>query len=89
MNGRPVSASGTSADARLLTTIRTRLLDPAVLVIISVVFLISAIGQAILQAYVGDNSAVTTTVLSIIGSLFLAMAIILAARRHDHGSRRR
>jgi hypothetical protein len=89
MNGRPVPASGTSTAARLLTTVRTRLLDPAVLVIIAVVFLVSAVGQAILQAYVGDSSAVTTAVLSVIGSLFLAMAIIIAARRHDRGSRSR
>jgi uncharacterized membrane protein YhaH (DUF805 family) len=89
MNGRPVPANGTSTAARLLTTIRTRLRDPAVLVIIAVVFLVSAVGQAILQAYVGDSSAVTTTVLSVIGSLFLAMAIIIAARRHDRGSRSR
>jgi hypothetical protein len=58
MNSRTVHASGTSATARLLTTIRSRLLDPPVLVIIAVVFLISAVGQAILQAYFGDNSAV-------------------------------
>ena len=86
MHSRDVQASGTSAISRLLTTIRTRLLDPPVLVIIAVVFLISALSQAILQAYVGDNSAVITTVLSVLGSLSLALAIIIAARRHDRAS---
>ena len=89
MNSRPVPASGTSAAARLLTIIRTRLLDPVVLAIIAAVFLISAVGQAILQAYVGDDSAVITTGLSVLGSLFLSMAIIMAARRHDRGGRSR
>jgi hypothetical protein len=87
MNSRHVKASGTSAIARLITTIRTRLLDPPVLVIIAVVFLISAVGQAILQAYVGADSAVITTVLSVLGSLSLALAIIIAARSHDRASR--
>ncbi len=78
-----------SAAARLLTTIRARLLDPPVLVIIAVVFLISALGQAILQAYFGDNSAVIMVVLSVLGSFVLAMAIIITARRHDGASRGR
>ncbi len=42
---------------------------------------ISAVGQAALQSWVGDNSVVTTTVLSILGSAFLAAAIIIASRR--------
>jgi uncharacterized membrane protein YhaH (DUF805 family) len=73
----------------LLATIRTRLVDPTVLVIIAVVSFISAVGQAILQAYVGDDSPVITTVLSVLGSLFLAVAIVIAARRHDRASRGR
>jgi len=73
----------------LLATIRTRLVDPTVLVIIAVVSFISAVGQAILQAYVGDDSPVITTVLSVLGSLFLAIAIVIAARRHDRASRGR
>ena len=60
---------------RAFTTLRSRLQDPAVLVIIAVVFLISAVGQAILQALVGDNSVVITAVLSVLGSVFLAAAI--------------
>ena len=39
----------------VFATIRDRLRDPAVLVIIAVVFLISTVGQAILQAWVGDK----------------------------------
>jgi len=65
----------------VFATIRDRLRDPAVLVIIAVVFLISAVGQAILQAWVGDNSVVITAVLSDLGSVFLAAAIIVASRR--------
>ncbi len=70
-----------SAISGALATIRTRLQDPAVLVLIAVVFLVSAAGQAILQAWVGDNSAVVTAVLSILGSISLAAAIIVASRR--------
>ena len=66
-----------STIARVFTTLRSRLQDPAVLVIIAVVFLISAVGQAILQALVGDNSVVITAVLSVLGSVFLAAAIIV------------
>jgi len=65
----------------VLATLRDRLRDPAVLVIIAVVFLISAVGQAILQAWVADNSVVITAVLSALGSVFLAAAIIVASRR--------
>jgi len=65
----------------VLATLGDRLRDPAVLVIIAVVFLISAVGQAILQAWVGDNSVVITAVLSALGSVFLAAAIIVASRR--------
>lgn len=83
MDSRPTAASDPSAAARLLTSVRARLLDPAVLVIIAVVFLASAVGQAILQGYFGESSAVITAVLSVLGSLFLALAIVLAARRHD------
>ena len=70
-----------STIARVVTTLRGRLQDPAVLVIIAAVFLISAVGQAILQALIGDNSVVVTAVLSVLGSVFLAAAIIVASRR--------
>ena len=70
-----------STVVRVSTTLRARLQEPAVLVIIAVVFLISAVGQAILQALVGDNSVVITAVLSVVGSVFLAAAIIVASRR--------
>ena len=70
-----------STIVRVSTTLRGRLQDPAVLVIIAAVFLISAVGQAILQALVGDNSVVVTAVLSVLGSVFLAAAIIVASRR--------
>ena len=87
MKDRSEPTSGPSTAARSLTTIRSHLRESAVLVIIAVAFLISAVAQAILQAYVGENSAVITTVLSVLGSLFLAMAIIIAARGHDRASR--
>jgi hypothetical protein len=89
MHGRPDPTHGRSTADRVFTTVRARLRDPAVLVIIAVAFLISAVGQAALQAYVGENSAVITTVLSVLGSLFLAMAIITAARRHGRNDRGR
>ena len=71
-----------SSIARSFTTLRGQLRDPAVLVIIAAVFLISAVGQAILQTWVGDNSVVITAVLSVLGSVFLAAAIVVASRRH-------
>jgi hypothetical protein len=40
-----------STIVRVFMTLRGRLQDPAVLVIIAVVFLISAVGQAILQLW--------------------------------------
>jgi len=67
--------------AQWLGTIRARLRDPAVLTMIAVAFLVSAVGQAVLPAYVHDDSVVTTAVLSVLGSVFLTAAI--AARRHD------
>ena len=70
-----------STVVHVFRVVRGRLQDPAVLVIIAVVFLISAVGQAILQALVGDNSVVVTAVLSVLGSVFLAAAIIVASRR--------
>lgn len=68
---------------RWLGTARARLRDPAVLTIIAVTFLISAVGQGLLQAYAGDDSVITTTALSVLGSVFVAAAIIVAARRHE------
>ena len=68
---------------RWLGTVRARLRDPAVLAIVAVAFLVSAVGQGLLQAYVGDDSVITTTVLSVLGSVFVAAAIIAAARGHE------
>ena len=73
MNGSTVT--------RAATRFRHRLKDPAVLVIFAVVFFISAVGQAALQAWVGDGSVVIAAALSILGSAFLASAIIIASRR--------
>ncbi len=66
---------------RALVTLRRRLQDPAVLLVIAAVFLISAVGQAVLQTWVGDNSVVITAVLSVLGSILLAAAIVVASRR--------
>jgi hypothetical protein len=71
-----------------LSAVRARLRDPAVLTIIAVAFFISAIGQAVLQAYVHDDSVIMTTVLSVVGSVFVAAAIIVAARREEQATRR-
>lgn len=75
------------ACARWLGTMPARLRDPAVLIIIAVVFFVSALGQTVVQAYVHDGSVVTTAVLSVLGSMFVAAAILVAARRHDRTSR--
>lgn len=78
--GRP--AAGAGPERRWIATLRTHLHDPTVLVIVAAAFFISAVGQAVVQAYVNDNSVVTTAVLSVLGSVFLATAIVIAARRH-------
>lgn len=64
-----------------------RLRDPTVLTIIAVVFFVSAVGQALAQAYLHEDSVATVTVFTIAGSLFLAAAIIVAALRHERASR--
>jgi hypothetical protein len=74
---------------RWIRTVRAYLHEPAVLTIIAVAFFISAAGQAVVLAYLHDDSVVTTTVLSVFGSLFLAAAIIIAARRHDQAAKNR
>lgn len=74
---------------RWLHTAWLRLHEPAVLAIVAGVFFISAVGQSVVQAYIDDRSVVTTTVLSVFGSLFLAAAIIVAARRHEQATKTR
>lgn len=74
-----------STVVRVSTTLRRWLQNPTVLVVIAVVFLVSAVGQAILQAFVGDHSVVITAVLSVLGSVFLAAAITVASRRDRRG----
>jgi ABC-type uncharacterized transport system permease subunit len=74
---------------RWIHKVRTYLREPAVLVFIAVAFFISAVGQAVLQAYTHENSVITTTMFSVLGSLFLVVAIIIAARRHDQGTKNR
>ena len=82
----PVEADGRR---RWIRKVRTYLREPAVLVFIAAAFFISAAGQAVLQAYTHENSAVTTAMFSVLGSLFLAVAIIIAARRHGQGTKNR
>lgn len=53
------------------------------LVIVAVVFFVSALGQVVAQAYSGDESITATAVFSVTGSLLLTTAIVIAARRHD------
>jgi hypothetical protein len=60
-----------------------------VLIFIAVAFFISAVGQTVVSAYSHEDSVITTTVFSVLGSLFLAIAIIIAARRHDQGTKNR
>lgn len=63
--------------------VRARLRDPAVLTIIAVVFIVSAVGQAVFQRLVHDGSIVMTAILSVLGSFFLAAAIVVGVRRRD------
>ncbi len=85
MKGRaPVDADGRR---RWIRMVKSYLREPAVLVFIAVAFVISAVGQAVLQAYTHENSVVTTTMFSVLGSLFLTVAIIIAARRHGQGTK--
>jgi hypothetical protein len=64
-----------------------RLADPAMLTIVAAVFLISAAGQALAQAYLDDASVAVVAGFTIAGSLFLAAATVVAARRHDRTPR--
>jgi hypothetical protein len=54
---------------------------------IAVAFLVTAVGQAVLQAYIHDDSGITAAVLSVLGWVVLAAAIVAAARRHDQTSK--
>lgn len=69
--------AGTDGRRRWTRKVRTYLREPAVLVFIAVAFFASAVGQAVLQAYLHENSVVTTTIFRVLGSLFLAVAIIM------------
>jgi hypothetical protein len=66
---------------------KARLREPSVLVIIAVAFLVSSVLQTVVEAFLDEVSVATTAVLSVLGSLFLAAAIITAARRHDKAAR--
>jgi hypothetical protein len=54
---------------------------------IGVAFLVSAVGQAVLQVYVHDDSVITAAVLSVLDLVVLAAAIVAATRRHDQTSK--
>lgn len=82
----PVDVDG---KRRWIRAVRTYLREPAVLVFIAVTFFVSAAGQAVVQAFSHESSALTTTMFSVLGSLFLAVAIIIAARRHDRRTKNR
>lgn len=70
-----------------VTWLGRRLADPAVLTIIAAVFLVSAARRALAQAYLHDESVAVVAGFSIAGSLFLATAIVVAARRRDRANR--
>lgn len=82
----PVDVDG---KRRWIRVVRAYLHEPAVLVFIAMTFFISAAGQAVVQAFIHESSAVTATIFSVLGSLFLAVAIVIAARRHDQGTKNR
>jgi hypothetical protein len=89
MRGAGRAPVDTDGRRRWMRTVRTYLREPAVLIFIAVAFFISAVGQAVLQAYTHENSVITTTMFSALGSLFLVVAIIIAAHRHDQGTKNR
>jgi hypothetical protein len=82
MNATGSPAAGAGAGRKWIAALRTHLRDPTVLAIVAAAFFISAVGQALVQAYVDGSSAVTAAVLSVLGSASLATAIVIAARRH-------
>jgi hypothetical protein len=72
--------------------VRAWLTDPSVLTVIAVGFLVSALGQSLLDRLVGGDSLIVAWVFSVLGSVALTAAIVIAARRHErdeHGGRRR
>ena len=79
--------TGTGPTRRGMRWVGGRLRDPAVLTVIAVVFFVSAVGQSLAQAYLHEDSVVAVTAFSVAGSLFLAAAVIVAARRHERASR--
>lgn len=79
--------TGAGPTRRGMRWVGGRLRDPAVLTVIAVVFFVSAVGQSLAQAYLHDDSVVAVTAFSVAGSLFLAAAVIVAARRHERASR--
>jgi hypothetical protein len=62
-----------------------RLLKPETLVVVAVVCLVSAVGNGL---YDDDFSNVATIVFSVLGSLFLAAAIVRASMSHGRRPRR-
>ncbi|MEV4281868.1 hypothetical protein [Actinoplanes xinjiangensis] len=62
------------------------------LTVIAVGFLASALGQSLLGRLFGGGSLIITWVFSVLGSMVLTAAVVIAARRYDrdeNGERRR
>jgi hypothetical protein len=62
--------------------------DPAVLAAVAAIFLVSAVGQALGQAYLHEESVAVVAGFSIAGSLFLTVAIVTSALRNARINRK-
>jgi hypothetical protein len=96
MNRSPSRRGSAGGEAFRSGRVRAWLTDPAVLTVIAVGFLASALGQSLLHRLVGvglGDSLIMTWVFSVLGSVALTSAIVIAARRHERdensGRRRR
>lgn len=68
----------------------SRLRDPAVLALVAIAFLVSAVGNALVEEYLDEHLLATTVLFSILGSAFLVAAVTAGARRQDRpGGKRR
>ncbi len=69
--------------------VRERLRDPVTLAIIAATFFVSALGQTAALALLDEQSVLTVAALSVLGSIFLAAAIVVAAVRWDRDDGKR
>jgi uncharacterized membrane protein YhaH (DUF805 family) len=91
MNRVPSRRGQAGGEVSRFGRFRAWLSDPTVLTVIAVGFLASALGQSLLGRLFGGDSLIIMWVFSVLGSVVLTAAIVIAARRHDrdeNGDRR-